>query len=260
MTNGKQRDHVRDGIVHPTLVDAYDHDCFYPWSVPEDDRMGARVAAAIQGGWSEWIETSLDLRAVQQGYVFDLSRDHKGKPIYWHTMQVDGQLQRGWWRYRRGRLERIDEDAEPTEQWHIGAGDFACRFIESFLMHTKGDHLGELIQLVPVHRKNVETVFGWVHSETGLRRYVSCYWEMAKKQAKSTMIAGILLFLLTSDGYVNPDTGEFLRENRAEVYGAARDSNQAKVIFDECKEFVNVNPELRECIEVIDSRCRLVFP
>lgn len=255
-------DEMRASIWHPTLIEAYDHDCFYPLAISADDLRGKALSSAVANGWSEWIETGLDIKAVRQGYVYDLSRDHKGKPIYWHAMEWHGELRRCWWRYRRGRLVPIEdaEEVQHGERWHVGGGDFICRFIETTLRHTKGDKVGQLIQLVPVHRKNLSTVFGWINRETGLRRYVSSYWEMGKKQAKTTTVAGVILFLLLADGYVEPTSGKFRRETRSEVYGAARDMNQARVAFDEAKEFVKSNDTLADMMEVIDSRCRITYP
>lgn len=255
-------DEVRASIIHPTLVDAYDHDCFYPFSVPADAADGRAVRAAIEAGWSEWIETALDVRAVRQGYIYDLSRDQRGRPIYWHCREWRGELLRCWWRHRRGRLQPVSQEEEESygRSWHVGGGDFVCRFVETTLQHTKGDKVGQLIQLVPVHRKNLSTVFGWVHRDTGIRRYVSSYWEMGKKQAKTTTVAGVILFLMMADGYIDPTSGKFSRESRAEVYGAARDGNQARLAFDEAKEFVRSSEFLSSQMEVIDSRCRLTYP
>ncbi len=91
---------VRASIVHPTLIDAFDVDWYYPWTLPEEAKKEKCVQRAIKEGWAEWIESPEDLEAVRMGYVFDLSRDKQGKPIYWHKGQ--------WMRYQgSGKNRRL---------------------------------------------------------------------------------------------------------------------------------------------------------
>ena len=45
----------------------------------------------------------------------------------------------------------------------------------------------------------VINLFAWKHAVTGLRRFLRGYEEVARKNAKSTLAAGILLFMATAD-------------------------------------------------------------
>ena len=66
-----------------------------------------------------------------------------------------------------------------------------CRFIEK-LPHIKGQWAkdGERILLQPWQVFILTTVFGWVHRETGLRRFRIVYIEVPRKNGKSTFSAG----------------------------------------------------------------------
>jgi len=68
----------------------------------------------------------------------------------------------------------------------------------------------------------VSTAFGWKRRADGLRRYRVIYVEVAKKNGKSTLAAGIALLLLFCDG-----------EPGAEIYSAAADRDQASIVFDQ---------------------------
>lgn len=126
-------------------------------------------------------------------------------------------------------LER--EDAP----WYFdaAAAEKACDFIE-MLPHIKGEWAKrrELIVLQPWQMFSICNIFGWLHAADILdadgvltvradtRRFRTCYEEVARKNAKSTLAAAIGLYMLEEDG-----------EAGAEVYSAATTRNQAKIVF-----------------------------
>lgn len=73
----------------------------------------------------------------------------------------------------------------------------------------------------------VAVAFGWVSRETGLRRFRRAYLEVARKNAKSTIAAGLALYMLSADG-----------EAGAEVYVAATKKDQAKIVWDIARQMV----------------------
>jgi phage terminase large subunit-like protein len=83
----------------------------------------------------------------------------------------------------------------------------------------------------------VGCLFGWRRSD-GLRRFRSAYCAVPRKNGKSTLSAGIGLYLLVADG-----------EQGAEVYSAATTRDQARIVFDEAKRMVTASPSLRRRIE-----------
>lgn len=110
-----------------------------------------------------------------------------------------------------------------------------CEFIE-LLPHIKGKWARErrLLKLEPWQAFILTTVFGWVHRETGLRRYREAYIEVPRKNGKSALSSGLALFMLAGDG-----------EEGAEVYSAATTKEQARIVFDDSKRMAERVPDLR---------------
>ena len=110
-----------------------------------------------------------------------------------------------------------------------------CEFIE-LLPHIKGKWAreGRLITLEPWQCFILTTVFGWVHRDTGLRRFREAYIEVPRKNAKSTLSSGVALYMLAADG-----------EHGAEVYSAATTRDQARIVFDDAKAMAERTPDLR---------------
>lgn len=100
-----------------------------------------------------------------------------------------------------------------------------CQFVE-LLPHIKGKWARErqLIKLEDWQLFILTTVFGWVHHQTGMRRFLEVYEEVPRKNAKSTKVSGVALYMLTADG-----------EQGAECYSAATTRDQARIIFDDAK-------------------------
>ncbi len=106
----------------------------------------------------------------------------------------------------------------------------ACRFIEN-LPHIKGEWAKrrELLHLEGWQCFVVCMLFGWKCSRTiedaagnvlmheGTRRFRTVYLEVARKNAKSTLLSAIGLYMLAADG-----------EEGAEIYSAATTHKQAK--------------------------------
>ncbi|UIJ43715.1 terminase large subunit [Sphingomonas cannabina] len=78
-------------------------------------------------------------------------------------------------------------------------------------------------------------VFGWRRRDTGLRRFTMVYQEMARKNAKSTLTAGISLYCLCCEGEVGP-----------QILTVATTFDQAKKVFHPAKRMVEKTPELQE--------------
>jgi phage terminase large subunit-like protein len=82
----------------------------------------------------------------------------------------------------------------------------------------EGRPLWASIELEPWQCWVLTTVFGWLQLD-GLRRFRVAFPLVPRKNAKSTIAAVIVLFMLTSDG-----------ESGAECYSAATTRDQAKVV------------------------------
>lgn len=100
----------------------------------------------------------------------------------------------------------------------------ALRFFEWAALHnhTKGVLAGEPIEFTPIQRFIFGNVYGWVHQDTGLRRFRKAYWQVARKNAKSQSLAIVGDYELMALG-----------EPMSEVYIGATKSMQAKIIYNE---------------------------
>lgn len=111
-------------------------------------------------------------------------------------------------------------------------------FIERFCKHSKGEWAGKPVVLELFQKAFISALFGFVDKATGLRQYREAMFYVARKNGKSTMLAGIALYMLVADG-----------EAGAEIYSAATKRDQAKLIFEEAFNMVKQNVQLRELLK-----------
>jgi phage terminase large subunit-like protein len=100
------------------------------------------------------------------------------------------------------------------------------RFSEK-LRHYKGEWAGQLIVLQPHQKFRLGCVFGWVHRDTGLRRFRNSYNEIPRKNGKTLEAAIVALYVTFFDG-----------EAGGEGYCAATKRDQAKLVFNDAKKLV----------------------
>lgn len=120
------------------------------------------------------------------------------------------------------------------------AAELVVNFIERYVTHVKGEYSGQRIKLEEWQKGDIiRPLFGLKRKKDNLRRYRTCYVEIPRKNAKSTLGAALALYLLLGDG-----------ESGAEVYSAAGDRDQARIIFDIAKGMVVQNSTLSERAEL----------
>lgn len=114
-----------------------------------------------------------------------------------------------------------DDDADWKYRFDEELAIRPCAFIEG-LHHIKGQWAvgGRLIELEDWQLFLLINLFGWVRRDNGLRRYTTAYWEVARKNSKSTLGAGVGLYMFACDG-----------EPGAEVYSAATTGKQSRIVF-----------------------------
>lgn len=127
-----------------------------------------------------------------------------------------------------------------TSAYHYdkAAATMAVAFFEVALVHVKGEWAHQQFRLMPWQRQIVGDLFGWKRRD-GTRRYRKAYIEVPRKNGKSTIAAGIALYLLFADG-----------EYGADVYSAAADREQAAIVFETAKQMVELSPLLRPRAEL----------
>ncbi len=114
-----------------------------------------------------------------------------------------------------------------------------------FLRHSKGEWAGQVVKLEDWQEFIIWVVFGWLR-EDGTRRFRTSYEEVARKNGKSTIAAGVGLYLLAGDG-----------EEGAEVYTAATKRDQARITHAEAIRMVKRSPSLRKRIRTFKDNLNI---
>lgn len=130
---------------------------------------------------------------------------------------------------KRGTKRGLYFDEEEAER--------VLRFFD-FLRHSKGEWGGQAFILSPWEQAYLWVLFGW-RKKDGSRRFRISYLEVARKNGKSTLAAGVALYLLDGD-----------KEPGAEVYSAATKRDQAKIVHGEACRMVRASTMLKQFITV----------
>ena len=126
----------------------------------------------------------------------------------------------------------------------------AVRFF-ALLRHYKGDlgrvrtpdgGTGAFVELEAWQVFIVGSAFGWKRAD-GLRRFRRIYVEVAKKNGKTLLAAGLALLLAFFDG-----------EPGAEVYSLATKEDQAKLSWNDGSQFVKKNPAISRRVRQVGKR------
>jgi phage terminase large subunit-like protein len=136
-------------------------------------------------------------------------------------------------RDQRDRLRATRDRAWPYV-WSRAHAVAACQFLEQ-LPHTEGKWSTATLHLEPWQVWLVCALFGWrLRKDRTRRRITTLYLELGRKGAKSTLMAGILLFHL-------------LREDEpgAQVVCGATTGSQARIVFSIAQRMVLRAPWLR---------------
>lgn len=121
------------------------------------------------------------------------------------------------------------------------------------LKHSKGEWAGRTVVLEPWQQFILWSLFGWKrrdHDDAGtvvwLRRFRTSYLEVARKNGKTTVAAGVGLFLLIADG-----------EPGAEVYSAATKRDQARISHSEATRMAKASPPIRRQVTVFKDNINI---
>lgn len=131
----------------------------------------------------------------------------------------------------------------------LKAAEKVRKFFRRYLKHCKGQFAGRVFDLLDWQWYDfVMPVFGWKRPN-GQRRFKHVFCEIAKKNGKSTLCAGLALYLLTAD-----------KEFGAEIYSIAGDKEQASIVYTEAMNMVSVSEALSERLNLTPSTKRMDFP
>lgn len=168
----------------------------------------------------------------------DLAIDHVTEAMHYAREVVSGGVVAGKWakaacQRQLDDLAKWETDPDYPYVWRADLAARRIRYIE-LLRHVKGRWAGQRIMLEPWQKFCVACVFGWVRKADGMRRFRTAYTEVARKNAKTTVMAGVGLSMLTDDN-----------EFGAEVYSAATTRDQARLVFDLAQQMARMDGEFR---------------
>jgi phage terminase large subunit-like protein len=135
-----------------------------------------------------------------------------------------------------GDAEYVEAFAEAPIEW-----------IEKNLWQYKGRWKGRPVRLFEWEKQILRHAFGWINPD-GTRLTREVYVETPRKAGKSTLAAGVGLYLAHADG-----------EGAPEVYFAAYDKDQARICYDMARYMTELSPDLAAVSDVYVSRHEIVL-
>lgn len=130
--------------------------------------------------------------------------------------------------------------------------------------YTKANKVIEFIELLPDVSTGkriplalfqcfiISMLYGWVSKKTGYRRFKKAYISMARKNGKSSLIAGIALYELLYGAFPQLDR---------QVYCTANSKDQAKLVYkmivSQLKKVRNISKSVRKNTKIVQNEIRL---
>jgi len=127
-----------------------------------------------------------------------------------------------------------------------GVADRVVKFFK-LLKHSKGEWAGRPFHLEPWQQFILCNILAWKDPETGYRKYRTAYIEAGRKSGKTTLMAGLGLYLLLADD-----------EPGAEIYSAATHRAQARLTHAEATRMAKSSPAIKR--EVRLMRDNILIP
>lgn len=123
-------------------------------------------------------------------------------------------------------------------------------FFPEILQHVEGDVAGQPFKLEPWQQSIVANLFGWFTTDSQgrtVRRYRETLIYVPRKNGKTPLAAGLCLYVFAALG-----------EPGAQVYGAAAELQQAKLLYRHARGMVDREPELSDRIKVYPTYSSMV--
>lgn len=134
------------------------------------------------------------------------------------------------------RLEKERQDPDCEYYFDIDAGLRPIRFMESFCKLSKGA-LGAPLKLELFQKAFIMALYGWKSKATGLRRFREAILLLGRKNGKSTLAAGLSLYMLVAD-----------KEGSPEVDTVASKRDQAKIVFEEACHMQDQSKDIKKLL------------
>jgi phage terminase large subunit-like protein len=142
-------------------------------------------------------------------------------------------------------LDDLEKGEERGIHFDHEAAQLTIAFF-SLLKNSKGEWAGQYLVLQPWQQFTIAMIFGWKRAD-GNRRFRIAYEEVARKNGKSTIGAGLGLKLLLADG-----------EPGAEIYTAATKKDQARIIHSEATRMAKSSPAIQKMVQIVRDNIYIV--
>jgi len=133
-----------------------------------------------------------------------------------------------------------NEEEEHTYIFDENKSLRCIHFIEKYCKQSKGKWAGKPLKLELFQKAFLQSLFGFVDSETGLRKYKKAIFFVARKNGKSVLDSAIANYMLTKDN-----------EGGAEIYSVATKREQSKIVWEESKHMIKKSPILAKRIRCL---------
>jgi len=145
----------------------------------------------------------------------------------------------------RRHVQDLEEGPDRGLRFDAAAARQAIAFFQ-LLKHSKGEWAGRPLRLEPWQQFVVASLFGWKRAD-GTRRFRTAYNEVARKNGKTTMAAGLGLYLMLADG-----------EPGAEIYSVATKRDQARISHGEATRMAKSSPAIRREVRIVRDNIHIV--
>ncbi|BCR36127.1 terminase large subunit [Mariniplasma anaerobium] len=131
------------------------------------------------------------------------------------------------------QLDDLVKDLDnPKYIFDMKPGDLRISFIETFCKHTKSPFNGMPFILELWEKAIIQTAYGFKMADTGLRRFNEVILLIARKNGKTTFVAGL-------------DIAEFfLSRGGVDIICASNTTEQANILFEEINNMREQSPSL----------------
>lgn len=196
--------------------------------------------------------TSYALSAVEHSITVGQT-ERKACLRHLHDLARAGQLDKSIAQRVRKATHKAIPAKDPNFPWMFDEVQASFVAIDWFsqLVHVKGksEIVGKPIELIPAHVFDIGCIFGWVHRtkqitrtngrKCGIRRFRKALITEGRKNAKTTRIAGIALYMMVGDMEQNP-----------EVYTAAVDKKQARTCFNSARDMAKKSRNISKRLKI----------
>jgi phage terminase large subunit-like protein len=125
-------------------------------------------------------------------------------------------------------LDRSLYDSKYAWTFNVDKAYRPINFIEKFITPTKGDY--DKMTLLPWQHFVEGNLYGWVDKRTRYRRFREGVVFVGSGNGKSTLITGDVAYAISKDD-----------ERGAEAYCLANSKQQARIIFNGCKDMIDAS-------------------